>query len=227
MPRWKYLLLAASLVACQPEADPEAAASADRPLPDPVDVYLALENRLLDVIVMRMDFHVTAEGAFQADIRGSLEIETGGRASLTGTGTFGPDSVDLFLRTEEAGLVFGNGASRKTRPNPSYLNESITIGLTRMGILHNLARLTGSEAPDHADGGALDWVVVGNLRTDTTQIGETYPITFDLTVDGEPSGTATLEIDREGYPVVRRQTVAFPDGEMRVVERYENVSIDP
>jgi hypothetical protein len=52
-------------------------------------------------------------------------------------------------------------------------------------------------------------------------------VTFALTVDGEPSGTATLEIDRNGYPAVRRQTVEFPTGEMKVVERYTDVLIEP
>ena len=222
---WILILAAA---ACRPEANPEPARTAD-PIAsiDPAEVVRALENRLLDANVARLTFHVTAEGAFQADIRGELNIDTGGRVGLTGTGFFGPDSVDLFLRSERGKLEYGNGPDRTTAPTPSYLTESLLIGLSRMGILHNLARLTENAPPDHADGGVLDWVVLDSFQADTAAIGETYPVTFALTVAGEPSGTASLEIDRNGYPVVRRQTVQFAEEEMRVVERYENVLIEP
>ena len=228
LPRRAIWILILAAAACRPEADPEPVQSAD-PITsiDPADVIRALENRLLDANVARLAFHVTAEGAFQADIRGELNIEPGGRVGLTGTGFFGPDSVDLFLLSERGKLEYGNGPDRTTIPTPSYLTESLLIGLSRMGILHNLARLTENAPPDHAGGGVLDWVVLDSFQADTAAIAETYPVIFAMTVAGEPSGTASLEIDRNGYPAVRRQTVQFPEGEMRVVERYENVLIEP
>lgn len=225
-----WTLMIAALLACQPDADPvpDTAASADPiRMVEPADIMWALENRLLDVRAMRLDYHVTAEGAFQADIRGALDIEPTGEVSLTGAGFFGADSVDLTLRSDGGELEFGNGPRAATTATPAYLTEAILIGFSRMGILHNLARLTEVAPPDHAGGGVLDWVVLSNFTVDTAAIGMTYPVTFDLTVAGEPSGTATLAIDRNGFPTVRHQTVQFTDGEMRVTERYENVSIAP
>jgi hypothetical protein len=52
-------------------------------------------------------------------------------------------------------------------------------------------------------------------------------MSFEISVAGVPSGSASLEIDSQGRPVVRRQTVRFSSGEMRVVERYSTVAIEP
>ena len=45
-------------------------------------------------------------------------------------------------------------------------------------------------------------------------------------MEGQDVGEATLILDADGLPVERRQTVDFPEGQMRVVERYTNVRID-
>lgn len=50
---------------------------------------------------------------------------------------------------------------------------------------------------------------------------------FSITVDGIPSGFASLEIDSAGLPLVREQTVGFPTGEMRVLEEYRWVVFTP
>lgn len=79
-----------------------------------------------------------------------------------------------------------------------------------MGILNNLARLTGAREPDHADGGVREWVVVDSLpgRGDGA-------LTFDIVVAGQPAGSAALAVDEAGRPTVRHQTVRFPGGEMQ------------
>jgi len=57
--------------------------------------------------------------------------------------------------------------------------------------------------------------------------GAGQPLSFAITVAGEPAGHAVLEIGPGGLPLERRQTVLFPSGEMRVVERYFSMSISP
>jgi hypothetical protein len=95
-----------------------------------------------------------------------------------------------------------------------------------MGLLHNLARLTGSAPPDHMEGGVQDWVQVSEFAWDTEVGGERDAVTFLLTVAGEPSGDVVLEVDREsGAPVVRRQVVRFPEGEMLVTETYRDTNL--
>ena len=187
---------------------------------DPASEFSDLERRLLAARSVRLDYHVTAEGAFEADIQGTLDIAVDG-TSLTGSGHFGGQPVDLMLRTEGDEYVYGNGADRTTAVTPPALTEALIVGLTRMGILHNLARLTAGAAPDHADGGVGDWVTVDGFELEP----ESSALRFDLTVAGQPSGSASLEIGPEGGPVGRRQTVSFPSGEMRVVERYSGVAI--
>ena len=165
------------------------------------------------------DFHVTAEGAVGADLKGRLDIGSGAGARLVASGTFDGQPVELALRSDENQLEMANGARVTRTATPAQLKEALVIGVTRMGILHNLARLTGGLAPDHAEGGVRDWVTVGAFAPGANGIG------FDLTVAGEPAGSAMLEIDAGGRPAIRRQTVDFPTGQMHVVERYSAVAM--
>ena len=103
------------------------------------------------------------------------------------------------------------------------------MGFTRMGILHNLAMLSAGAPPDRADGGVEDWVTLHDLSAMVPEgPGDVaVAVGFSITVGGAPAGTASLELDGGGLPVLRWQTVRFPDGEMRVLERYRSVRIQP
>jgi hypothetical protein len=127
--------------------------------------------------------------------------------------------VDLALVTRGDSLVFGDATEPATAPRPEHLREALVIGLTRMGILHNIARLTGDAAPDHADGGVAEWVVAERLRAADERQADAG-IEFDITVSGQPAGAAVLTTGSDGLPAIRRQTVHFPEGDMHIVERY-------
>jgi hypothetical protein len=137
--------------------------------------------------------------------------------------------VELLLATEAERYWFGNGPDRSSASTPLYLSEALLIGMTRMGLLHNLANLVGDAPPDGGDGGVREWGVVDSFGSGEPAGPSTdmETISFAITVAGTPSGSASLELDPEGYPVERRQVVSFPGGEMRVVERYYNVTINP
>ena len=109
-------------------------------------------------------------------------------------------------------------------PRPAGLAAALVVGLTRMGVLHNLAMLVGGAAPARAEGGVEDWVQTVDHRPLSPAPAEGEAICFGLRVEGEPSGEATLWLDADGMPTRREQIVPFPEGEMRVVERYERVS---
>jgi hypothetical protein len=188
----------------------------------PEVTFRVLEERLLTAQVVQLVFHVTAVGAISADIRGTLDMEIKAGILLKANGTFAGDSVDLELKADNDQMAFGNRPDLKVTDTPSELRQALLIGLTRMGILHNLARLTGNALPDHAEGGVRDWVVVDSF-TEDPQHGSA--ISFTLIVAGEPAGSAILEIGPDGQPVKRHQTVHFPTGEMRVVEQYSDVKI--
>lgn len=188
----------------------------------------AVEARLLNATAFRMEFRIRS--ADVAEIEGELEYGAGGQLALFGSGTFGGDPVELSLVSTDGYIRGGNNAINIDESVPANLREAVVIGLTRMGLLHNLARLVENQAPDRAAGGVRDWVVATNVSAaegsppvDAAASG----ISFDIVVDGAPAGSATLWLDANGLPVYRVQTVTFDGGSMEVVEEYEVGEIRP
>lgn len=191
---------------------------------DPQAVFEALENRLLQAERVQVSFHVVAEGAVTVDLSGDLRVEAGNLIQLRAKGLFAGKETDVSLYAHGGQMELGNGTIHKEDSTPNELQEAILTGFTRMGILHNLARLTGGAAPDHAGGGVMEWAVVDSFGVDSKRAGG---ITFRITVAGRPSGSATLKIGAAGCPLERHQQVHFPSGTMTVVERYSGVRIEP
>ena len=174
--------------------------------PSLADELAAFERALLEAESSTLPFEVTAEGALEVALEGELRIE-GVMVRLTATGTFGGETVDLQLHADESFLFIGESE----RPRPPHLKEALVLGLTRMGILHNLARLTNGQPPDHSDVGVEPWLRV--------RVEDAPAYSFTILVDGERVAEARLTVTG-GRPVSRQQTVAFPEGEMRVRETY-------
>ncbi len=199
----RRLAIALSLVGCAgstPPAEEPATGSS------PADELAAFEAELLEAESLTLPFAVEAEGALEVALEGELRIE-GAMIRLTASGTFGGEAVDLQLHADESFLFIGESE----QPRPPHLKEALVLGLTRMGILHNLAVLTNGQAPDHSDVGVEPWLRV--------RVREAAPYSFAILVDGERVAEAQLTVTG-GRPVSRTQTVAFPEGEMRVRETY-------
>ena len=186
--------------------------------------FTDLEEHLLTLPAVNATVRVVSEGAFESNLAGAVSWAQGNLASIDVEGSFGGD-VDLTLTSDGARLTGGSGAGRFDEATPEALNESLVIGFTRMGILHNLARLVAGQPPDHMQGGVRDWVQVVDVEVTPDPAADgTLRSRFDfgLVVDGVPSGTASLWIDVEsGLPLRREQTVQFETGEMKVTEIYE------
>lgn len=219
------VLIAPSCGAGNPDAGVEndTTASFARPgATDPGRFFAELEDSLLRRPESRIGFRITADGAFTADLEGELYIGTGNEITLDSRGTFGADSVSLSLTAADGRLIGGNGGRTFEEPVPADLREAIVIGLTRMGLLHNLARLVSGSPPDRADGGVRRWVKAAEFDWSAPDSVIGGPsLSFQVRVDEQPAGDAVLWIDAQGRPVAREQTVRFPDGEMRVREEYE------
>jgi hypothetical protein len=185
----------------------------------PDEVFRELEDEWFGRSQVVLAFHVTAEGAFTADLAGRLVIRGDDVLTLEATGHFGGRPVELAVEAAEGRMVGGNGAETFDTTTPPALREAVVVGITRMGVLHNLARLVAGAPPDHADGGVREWVVTHSFAWAEGQEAE-RGVNFALTVAGEPSGEATLWLDAQGAPALREQVVRFPGGEMRVTERY-------
>jgi hypothetical protein len=217
--------LMAGFLACEsstPSRETVASSSAE-------EAFTELEERFIQADSVDLDFLITAEGAVEVDLRGHLHTAPDGRMGIAATGVFAGDSVDLLLRAEGDEYEFGNGPGRSQAPRPEFLVEAVGVGFMRMGLLHNLAMLVANQPPDHANGGVREWVQVDSLAY--MEVGgeesASRTVAFSIFVGGSPAGTATLELDGQGLPRVRRQTVQFPTGEMRVVERYLSAFIRP
>lgn len=171
-----------------------------------------------------MRFSVTATGAVAVDLEGELEL--GPCCGLIAEGDFAGQPYALALRATGDHLQAHSGDDLLFEgPVPGELSHALRIGLTRMGVLHNVAMLVGGAPPDHADGGVEDWVRTSEHKH-VERDGQPG-IAFDLTVAGQPSGHATLWLDDRGWPASREQSVDFPEGTMKVVEVYEFSESEP
>ena len=186
--------------------------------------FRELEQHLLGLSSLTMTTRVTSEGAFESSLAGAISLERGNIASIDVEGSFG-GSVGLRLSSDGSRLTGGSAAGEFDMVPPDGLNEAIIIGMTRMGILHNLARLVGGQPPDHMEGGVREWVQVVDVESSADEDGDGRPLLrfdFGLVVAGQPSGTASLWIDAASrLPLRREQTVQFETGEMKVIEVYE------
>lgn len=185
--------------------------------------YLSvLEGRLLEDGIGRLAFAVWAEGVFEAELTGLVDSGEDRAVELKADGTFGGGFVDLSLSVQGGRMIGGSADRRFDEPAPPELREALVIGLTRMGILHNLARLVGGMPPDRAGGGVQGWVEAREVewRSDDVEVGR-RGVTLEIWVEDQPAGEATLWLDAEGELVGRDQVVRFPGGEMVVRERYQ------
>ncbi|MBA2669321.1 MAG: hypothetical protein H0U67_02995 [Gemmatimonadetes bacterium] len=195
---------------------------ANAPHREPAAIIEALEARLLsDPVHLR--YRVTASGAFAAELDGMLDLSAH-ESQLSANGTFGDSPVSLHLAADSDSMRIESPQGAKSESTPHRLRESLAIGLVRMGVLHNLARLTGGSAPDRAGGGVREWVELREIRADTTVAPhiDWVGVRFDIHVSGTRTAEAVLWIHRTtGVPVRREQVVSFPGGSMSVVEEYD------
>lgn len=228
LPHFLPLLVVMSLClsACRPAAtgegngDPEADAGRDAA----AETFNDLEEVFLSAEGARIVFDITSEGAFEARLAGELHLAPGNHLRLEAEGHFGGEPMDLAMASNGSILrLLVNGEVHDFK-SPVALNEAVVLGLTRMGLLHNLALLTTARPPDHGDGGVRDWVQAEDLEpiAGDPETG----VVFGMVVDGEPAGRAELYLGPLGLPSERLQVVEFPEGQMRVVESYELVELD-
>jgi predicted esterase/predicted DNA-binding protein (MmcQ/YjbR family) len=187
---------------------------------DAAAAFEALEERLMgtDLVVA---FRVTADGARTARLDGVLRMAGAGGARLVADGQFAGAPVALTLMAGDGWMVGGNQDTTFRHGTPVELRESLILGLTRMGVLHNLARLAAGRPPDRADGGVRDWVQLADVAWVEDAAGSgARGIGFEVVVDGTPRARAELALDAAGLPRALHVVVRFPGGEMTVREEY-------
>lgn len=215
-------LLLASAVASAQDADG---------LADGPSVIAHLEQRLLAARRVVIEATIESTGVIPATLRGRSEVLERNRARAAYAGSFAGRVADLALHADGIQAHLKSGAQGRTEPVGRDANRALLLGLTRMGLLHNIARLTSLSGADHAHGGLEQWVWLDSFRPVTfAQGGELEGMMsfgFDVLVAGTPSASARLWIDpATGLPRRRQQVVRFPQGELTVVETYTRFDLE-
>src|SRR5438067_8102686 len=160
-------------------------------------LFQTMERKLLAAMPMQLEVTSHAEGAIKA-------------AAITDV-SVGP-ATRLHAKGSWLGKPFEKSYDQPTTPG---LRDAVVLGLTRMGLLHNVANLTEDLPPDHADKDVRTWLQAVNFRR--VKGGVSYAIQ----IDGKDRGETTLLIDpKTKMPRKRTEVVHFPGGDMRVTETY-------
>lgn len=199
--------------------------------PDPASALEELGDRMIGAQRVEFEFEIDSEGSLLSHFTGRVRWIRDGEFSLLATGEFAGVPQQLELRGDATTLTtLVAGSEQWTGARPPELIEAVVLGLSHMGLLHNLAVLCGGMPPDHADGGAREWLGADDLEVGPAQRRgdvEARPLEFVLVVSDRAVGRTTLWLDGRGLPIDRRSAVEFPEGEMRVVERYSNFVVEP
>lgn len=183
-----------------------------------------LEKRLLGAARVEIEFRVQSEGVVVSAVEGKLSWTGSDEVELVATGELAGAPIDLALRADASTMtIFVGGQQHSSGPRPPALVEALAIGLTRMGVLHNIAVLSGGLAPDHAEGHVREWVEYGKPQLGEPELlggVEARPLEFAISVEDQWVGQATLWLGEGGLPIERQQAVNFPEGQMKVTERY-------
>jgi hypothetical protein len=203
------------------------------PLPEDAEQALAaVESRLLAAQSVRCFTELTAEGALAADLRSEHQLAPDGRTRVRVKGSIDGRAVDVVLASDGSSMsVAGLGAGEALESAAgSDLFAGQVVGFTRMGWMHNAARIAGGDVPEGVDGAVRDWVEARNVRFgDEFELNgvPARPLLFDVAVDGAIRAQAVLWVGLErGLPLMRLQRVQLPGGEMRVTEFYEQLELN-
>lgn len=186
---------------------------------DPSARFYACEHKLLKADAVRVGFHIKSTGFVASDLKGELILASGNRLDLVADGTFVGEPAKLRLRSDGKRMVGSNGRKGFDMATPSHLNQAVVVGMTRMGLLHNLARLAGGAPPDRAEGTVTEWITVDSFA------GDEPLCTFDLSVAGAKTASCILRMGTGDLPVQRGQEVRFREGDMKVQERYTSFGL--
>ncbi len=188
--------------------------------------FEALERRLLEAESVSFKFDIRAVGPVPAVLVGNAEIGPDETAGLTATGSFAGGEAAIRLESDGRGMTGGNGDAVFQADPPTALRQGLLVGLTRMGLLHNLAVLSAGSPPDRVDGTVTDWVRYSGMTLEPEESVDgaaALRFSFTVVVSDVPSASAELWVDAaSGLPIRRVQVMNFPQGEMRVLEQYSD-----
>lgn len=179
------------------------AACASTPSATPEQRLAAVEHRLDTASQWSMAFNTSTSGAVVARFSGTMNVLPNNFASI---------DADGFLRGQPVHIRWNASGS------PAQVSHALSIGVVRLGIMHDLATLAGgAKTIDNAEGGIDQALKMENLAWDA----QNKKFTYHIFVNGVDAGAGELRVGRGDMPRSRVLDVKFPTGVMHVEERYE------
>lgn len=175
---------------------------------------LAILEAQLSSTSLTFEFQINSTGAVVSDINGRFHY-CEDKLTIDVDGELFAEPVRLKMRADRERLSLND----ISMPMPEHLHEAIIIGFVRMGLLHNIIRLSGNLIPDHGEGGVRDWVNIPVVGQNSSLMF------FDVFVSNTKAAHAELTLDEERLPILRRQTMYFGGDEMLVTENYTQMTL--
>jgi hypothetical protein len=203
----------------------------------PEKVLSAMEANLMKIKNRKVKFRTEATGALTGAFEGEIVFKKNNVMEYRTSGKFGGKDYKLFLSCDDAKLRGGSEDKPFEIDAPPGLRSGILIGMSRMGLMHNISRLISNKPPDRIDGTVFKWLTAQEPKftkdhdPDTPQAGaqlkqnnkKLIVVFYKLGVeDNKNAGDVELWIDtKSNLPTYRLITVHFPKGDMIVSEKYE------
>jgi hypothetical protein len=198
------------------------------------DLLYALEKALIESQSVLITFDISGTGSVIAEFKGVLIVQPENRLVWRARGSFSGTPMDLELVSDGEFMIGKTPETTFKKRTPKHLNQAVLIGATRMGLMHNLARLSGGAAPDYTDGRIHEWVQVSDVLLDRADPTDDIFATlqFNVLVNSEHVAETELVLAKQTrLPQKRIQTVHFTQGDMTAIERYTtfepNPAVDP
>lgn len=208
-------------------------AAGPRPVPSSADAAARLshaESALLNGKNMTATFELDSKGPNAAHMTGTLDFVDGNALHLVAEGNFKSEPVQVELDSRDSSAISrsttkGASVSSHRDPPASKLRQAISVGLARMGLLHNVVVLALDKPLGQIEGGVEDWVTAIDVKDGASENinGEACRrVDSVVQIEGKKIGESSSCIsDATGLPLQLNMTVHFPEGDMALVETYK------
>ncbi|HEY4640387.1 MAG TPA: hypothetical protein VII75_03515 [Thermoanaerobaculia bacterium] len=178
------------------------AACASAPPAPPAERIAAAEKELEGMKQVSIHFTTRTTGAVESHFNGTMNVLQGNIASIDADGEM--MNKPSTIRWSASG-------------SPSQVSHALIVTLVRMGLTHDLYNLSDKKPPEFLEGGVDDNLKIDHLQWDAKE----KKIAYHLNVQKQDVGEGELWLGRHDFPVRRKLTVHFPNGDMKVDEQYE------
>lgn len=177
-------------------------ACASTPAGAPVERLARVEKELEASSQVSIRFTTRTTGAVESHYDGSMNVLPGNVASLDANGEMAGKPSTLRYSA--------NGS-------PAQVSHALIVTLVRMGLTHDFYELSTNQSPSFVAGGVDEGLKLDKVEWDAKE----KKFTYHLIVEKQDVGEGELWVNRRDYPLHRKLTVHFPNGDMKVDERYE------